>query len=147
MVYSVQEKQKMDILLEAFRDYVDAQESYDILYSEKAGFLRVCVGEGADEIYFIITGFEDMLRMFIDDFLLDEEQRVDHYLRRDYDHVRTLLTPILEKLGDDTPYAISFMEQQFENCKARCEQARQERLILIRETEEMLKDLRRSVTP
>jgi len=147
MVCSQQEKQKMDTLLEAFREYVDNNAYYDIVYSKKAGFLRVCVGEGADQIYFPITGFEDMLRMFIDDFLLDEEHRTGHYLRRDYDHVRTLLTPILDKLGGNQVHALDIMEQRFEDCKARCKQMRQERLLLIRETEELLENLRKSVTP
>ena len=137
----------MDRLLELFRDYVAAQACYDILYSEKAGFLRVCVGEGADTIYFPITGFSDLLRMLIDDFLLDEEARMGHYLRRDYGHVRSLLVPRLEQLEEDRNYALTFMEQEFENCRHRTEQTRRERLIMIQETEKLLDDLRASVTP
>ena len=147
MIYSPEEKARMDTLLQVFRDYVNSVEQYDIVYSEKAGFIRICVGEGADQIYFSITGFDHMLRMFIDDFLMDEEIRVRHYLRRDYDHVRALLSPILDKLGDDRDLAFSTMEQQFENCRQRCEQTRQERLLLIRQTEDILEDLRQSVTP
>ena len=76
MIYSPEEKARMDTLLQVFRDYVNSVEQYDIVYSEKAGFIRICVGEGADQIYFSITGFDHMLRMFIDDFLMDEEENV-----------------------------------------------------------------------
>ena len=146
-MYTKQEKQRMEVLLSIFQEYIDHHEMFDIVYSEKAGFFRICVGEGADQIYFSITGFDHMLRMFIDDFLMDEEIRVRHYLRRDYDHVRALLSPILDKLGDDRDLAFSTMEQQFENCRQRCEQTRQEHLLLIRQTEDILEDLRQSVTP
>ena len=147
MVYTPQEKQRMDHLLQVFQDYVDSYEFYDIVYSPKAGFLRICVGEGADEIYFPITSFENMLAMFINDFLSDEEDRVESSLDRDYDRVRKLLTPLLNRLGDDRDYAFARMEQEFENCRKRSEQFRQEQLAMIRETEELLKSLRQSIKP
>lgn len=145
MIYTQQEKQKMDALLKAFRDYVACNPYFDIVYSEKVGFLRICVGESADQIYFPIKGYTDMLQMFVNDFLQEEEERVDHGLCRDYDHVRSLLFPILDNLGKDREYALFIMEQQFADCRQRCEQMRLERLSMIRETEELLEDLRRSV--
>ena len=146
MVYTEQEKERMDLLLEAFREYVDHNPDFDIVYSAKAGFLRICVGEGADRIYFPIPDFQDMLSMFIEDFLQDEEVRVGHYLRRDYGHVRNLLTPILQNLGNDRDYALALLEQAFENCKRRCEQIHQDQLAMIRQTEELLENLRRSAS-
>ena len=85
MIYSQEEKAKMDTLLQAFRSYIDQNPHYDVLYSKKAGYLRVITGENCDAIYFPITGFADMMRMFTDDFLSDEESRVGHSLKRDYD--------------------------------------------------------------
>ena len=35
MIYKQEEKAKMDTLLKAFRTYVDRQEHYDIVYSER----------------------------------------------------------------------------------------------------------------
>ena len=85
MIYTQEEKAKMDALLNAFRSYVDRQEHYDVVYSERAGYLRVITGAGCDTIYFPISSFAEMLRMFTDDFLSDEEYRVGHSLKRDYD--------------------------------------------------------------
>ena len=145
MVYTPEEKAKMDILLQAFQSYVDQQDQYDVVYSEKAGYLRVCTGTGADQIYFPVTGFADMMQTFTDDFLLDEEGRVGHYLKRDYDHVRSLMAPRLDALGELREEASRIMEETFNACRRRCENQRLEYLAEIRMLEELLKDLRDAV--
>lgn len=108
MIYTQQEKQKMNRLLEAFRDYVDHSPYFDILYSKKAGFLRVCIGEGADAVYFPIGGFEEMLIMFIDHLLQDAEEHGENRP----DKIRSLLVPILNPFGED---ALAVMEQRLES--------------------------------
>ena len=57
-----------------FQAYVDSREDYDVIYSRKAGYLRVITAENCDRIYFPIAGFRDLVRMFTDDFLTDEEE-------------------------------------------------------------------------
>lgn len=52
MIYTQEEKAKMDALLEAFQSYVDDHDHYDVVYSKKAGYLRVITGANCDEIYF-----------------------------------------------------------------------------------------------
>ena len=120
MIYTQLEKEKMDALLEAFQSYVDAREDYDVVYSQKAGYLRVMVGESCDQIFFPITGFSDMMRMFADDFLSDEEERTDNCLTLDYDRVRTLLLPRLDALGGCRAQAHAIMEDAFEAWRIRC---------------------------
>ena len=146
MIYSPEEKQRMDAVYHAFHDYIAAHRHYDILYSEKAGYLRVITGENCDEIFFRIKGLEDMLKMFVDDHLQDEENRTNSNLRMDHDRVRTQLIPIFSKLGPDADYALQVMEQQIESQKRRSEQFRQERLEMIQKFEDMLAELRESVT-
>lgn len=92
-----------------------------------------------------ITGFADMLRMFTDDFLSDEECRVGHFLKRDYDHVRNLMIPRLEALGEHREEALGIMEKTFDACCARCEHMRQARLAEIQHLEDLLQDLRAGV--
>jgi len=145
MIYSQEEKAKMDALLRAFQTYIHQQEHYDVLYSEKAGYLRVIVGKNCDEIYFPITGFADMMRMFTDDFLSDEEKRAGHYLKRDYDHVRSLMAPRLDTLGSHRGEAQDIMEKTFEACRLRCEHIRQNHLAEIRHLEELIQHLRDAV--
>ena len=146
MVYSSEEKEKMDALLEAFQSYVDDQSHYDVVYSKKAGYLRVITGANCDPVYFPITGFADMLRMFTDDFLSDEESRVAHYRKRDYDHVRSLMAPRLDTLGSLREEAYGIMEKTLDACRARCEHIRQEHLAEIRHLEKLIQHLRAAVS-
>lgn len=119
MKYLPEEKAKMDVLLQAFQSYVDRQEDYDVLYSRKAGYLRILTGESCDAIYFPITGFSDMVRMFTDDFLEDEEMRTVDCAKCDYDYVRSLLTPRLDTLGPFREEAYRIMEQTVEAFRTR----------------------------
>lgn len=114
MKYTQEEKAKMELLVEAFQSYIDRRDDYDVIWSPKAGYLRLLTGETCDHIYFPITGFSDMLRMFTDDHLMDEEERTDHYPAPDYAHVRSLLVPRLELLGAYREEACRIMEQTFE---------------------------------
>ena len=145
MIYTQEEKAKMDALLRAFQSYIDQHEHYDVLYSKKAGYLRVITGENCDKIYFPITGFADMMRMFTDDFLSDEESRVGHYLKRNYDYVHSLLAPRLDTLGSHRDEAQQIMEKTFDDCRARSEHIRQEHLAEIRQLEELIQYLRAAV--
>lgn len=82
-----------------------------MLYSRKAGYLRIITGDSCDAIYFPIAGFADMVRMFTDDFLEDEEMRTGDCMKCDYDHVRDLLIPRLDALGPFREEAYGIMEQ------------------------------------
>lgn len=146
MIYPQEEKAKMDTLLEAFQSYVDQHDHYDVLYSKKAGYLRVITGDNCDTIYFPITGFADMVRMFTDDFLSDEEERVGHNLKRDYHYVRSLLTPRLDALGIHREEAYGIMEKTMDACRARSENFRRERLAEIQKLEELIQYLRDAVS-
>ncbi len=145
MIYTQEEKEKMDALLQAFQSYIDQHEHYDVLYSKKAGYLRVITGEDCDTIYFPITGFADMMRMFTDDFLSDEEGHAGHYLKRDYDHVRSLMAPRLDALGDFRDEAYGIMDITFDACRTRSEHIRREHLAEIRQLEELIEHLRTAV--
>ena len=114
MKYTQEEKVKMDAIAEAFRSYVDQRDDYDVICSPKAGYLRLLTGESCDRIYFPIDGALDMLRMFIEDHLMDEEERADFCPEPDYTHVRSLLIPRLDGLGAYREEAFEIMEQIFE---------------------------------
>ena len=144
MIYTQEEKAKMDAVLLTFQSYVDEREDYDVLYSEKAGYLRVLIGESCDAIYFPITGFADMVRMFTDDYLSDEEERIGHYPNQDYDCVRSVLIPMLDTLGNFQKEAYEIMEEAFQAYCRRCAQFQQERLERMHQQEELLQHLRSS---
>ena len=142
MKYTQEEKAKMDLVLEAFRSYIDGLDGYDVVYSQKAGYLRLIVDDSGEHIYFPIEGFEDMLRMLVDDHLHDEEVRVEHFLKLDYDRVRGLLIPRLDALGKYREEAYAVMEKTIDDCRQRSECFHQLDLQEERELEKLLKFIR-----
>ena len=145
MIYTQEEKVKMDVLLQAFQSYVNDREDYDVLYSEKAGYLRVLTGESCDAIYFPITGFADMVQMFTNDCISDEEMRTDHCPNQDYDRIRRVLLPRLDTLGNCREEAYAIMEEAFEVHRSRIAQFQQEQLEIMHQLEELLQHLRSSL--
>lgn len=113
MIYTSEEKQRMELLLSAFAPYWEDHPYYDIVYSQKAGYLCVITEEDADNTYFRIKSFEDMLRMFVDDYLSDAQAQVRDPLYMDYSMVREALYPILSNLGPESDFCLDFMEERF----------------------------------
>ena len=116
MIYTQAEKEKMDTVLKAFQSHIDRQEDYEILYSQKAGYLRVMVGESCDNIFFPVTGFAHLIQMFTDDFIFHEKECfLCQYEKEDYDNVRSKMTPILDTLGEYREEAYAVMDAALEN--------------------------------
>ncbi|MBQ8579999.1 MAG: hypothetical protein IJ448_04820 [Oscillospiraceae bacterium] len=120
MIYTVEEKHRMEQLLAAFSSYIFQSDEIDIAYSDKTGYVRLIIAEGADSVFFPIASFDDLLEMIIDDCLTDEEYRVNDYLGMDYDRVRRKLTPILSTLTEDREYCLHSMEERFSQWQQRC---------------------------
>ena len=75
MVYSKDEKAKMARLLEVFQSFIQEQSYFDIVYSEKIGYLRIVLGtELADDLVFRISGFDELLKVLADDMLFERLQ-------------------------------------------------------------------------
>ena len=72
LVYSMDEKQKMNLLFTAFGDYISEHTYFDIVYSEKLGYLRI-VPDEREDVVMRIDGFEHAARMLIWDFFSDAE--------------------------------------------------------------------------
>jgi len=72
MVYEKDEKEKMDLLLEMFRAFLREQDYFDIVYSEKLGYLRIVPGnEHSDDQVFRISNFDELLSCLVDDMIFD----------------------------------------------------------------------------
>ena len=110
MVYSQEEKHRMEALLDAFRDYLDSRTDFDVVFSRKAGFVRLITARDSDACYFPIGSYGELLEMFILDHLQDEEEQKGNGIPMDYDRVRQRLLPVLNRLGSDAEYAIRVME-------------------------------------
>lgn len=110
MVYSQEEKQRLDALLDVFQDYLDHRADFDVVFSRKVGFVRLVTARDSDACYFPIGGYDALLEMFILDHLQDEEEQTENGMSMDFDRVRQRLLPVLNRLGTDAAYAIRVME-------------------------------------
>lgn len=75
MVYTPEEKKRMDNVLQVFAEYTAAHTEFDIAYSDKTGYVRLIIAEGADQCYFPISGFDELMDMFCMEIVCDELQR------------------------------------------------------------------------
>lgn len=93
MVYMQDEKEKMDLLMEMFRSFLREQSYFDIVYSEKLGYLRIVPGnERSDDQVFRISSFDMLLQILVDDMIF-ERMHPNHALAPspvDFEAVRRL---------------------------------------------------------
>ena len=74
MVYTPEEKRKMENVLQAFAQYTASSPDFDMVYSEKVGYVRMITAECADAIYFVMEDFESLVDMFCMDIVADAVQ-------------------------------------------------------------------------
>ena len=101
MVYSSEEKARMDRLVEAFSEYIAASPEFDIAYTEKSGYLWLVIAEDAERIYFPIRSFDEMLDMLFHDVLFEHISRLPEPLTEEKSwkdsSVHILLNGLLSK--------------------------------------------------
>lgn len=106
MVYTLEEKRKMDDLMAAFADYVAGHTEFDVAYSEKTGYVRLIIDEGADQVFFSLRGFTDLVEMFCMEIVCEETEKLlskDPYLENedvDYDKIRLLIQEYIDRLEE-----------------------------------------------
>lgn len=71
MLYDVNEKREQDMILEAFGDYIRGQDCFDIVYSEKFGYLWVSPKREMDFAMKRLKTVERMLKSFFHDIIDD----------------------------------------------------------------------------
>ncbi len=71
MIYTEAVRKELDNILKAFRDYIDSQDYFDVLYSKKVGYLWIVVdppgGAGAKQL----ETPEDMLDVLFNEVIND----------------------------------------------------------------------------
>lgn len=116
MVYTPEEKKKMDRLLAACADLVANSPETDVAYSDKTGYVRLIVGEHVDNIYFKYDDFEDMLRTFTMDVVYEEMEKalaVNPKLTNqtmDYEPPRKRMKDYVRSMGADMEYALASVD-------------------------------------
>lgn len=107
MLYTVEEKKKMDNVIQAFADYTAASKEFDIAYSDKTGYVRLIVAECADQVFFPLQGFEDLMDMFCMEFVFEgvkKQLENNPSLKNtdvDYDSIRLRLQGYIDAMEED----------------------------------------------
>lgn len=119
MPYSKEEKSRIDGLLEVFSDYIKGHYYFDIVYSEKVGYVRLVVAEdGSDMPPVFIGSYDELLEVLFNEVAVDVYQ-----LKLEGPHFETSLTPLeqietrkrllsyIDKMGvEEKEYALEFLE-------------------------------------
>lgn len=99
MIYTPEEKQKIEELIEIFQDYLQHMEDYEILYSNKVGYLWLVTADNADYIYFPVESRDEFLSSLVSSVIFDNQTPDETFV--DYDAVHHFFLTQLEKLGAD----------------------------------------------
>ena len=110
MVYSDNEKEMMDALIAAFRSYIRQHPYFDMVYSEKAGYLRLIL---RDDTVIRISGFEELLKTLIDDMVADEEESRAGEV--DLENVRAVLLARFSQMGQWEPLCKQLTDRYLTN--------------------------------
>ena len=122
MFYTAEEKSRMDYLVEVFGEYILENKTFDIVYSEKLGFLTIDIHKGEieevgqlkdydallEELFFEISNDVRSLNMigYHDDIDLFPEEIVE---------VRRRVVPILNTMSQDREYCLAALDHYLEH--------------------------------
>ena len=125
MIYTTEEKQKLDNILTAFHSYIEEHPVFDILYSKKIGYIRVQVDNPDDEGVTVIRSVDTLLDVLyneiIDDIIFDgerERQSISPELTDDeMEEVRQRIMEMIQAVrpAEDTEYCADFLDEYLEN--------------------------------
>ena len=118
MIYTLEEKARMDRLIAAFADSIAASEEFELLYSDKVGFLSMYVHNGSAEGIKEIKNFDDLL-IFLFRQISGEVKALKladgHYnvnlLPVEVEETRRRAVAILNTLEEDREYCLKRLEE------------------------------------
>lgn len=118
MIYSKGEKQKLDRILSAFHDYIQTHTYFDILYSDKIGYVRMKVEDPDDgEGLIVIRSAMKMLDVLFNEIINDvqfSDQSKQHFSNKlteeEASESRNRITAILKTMGPEGDDYLRFLE-------------------------------------
>lgn len=113
-------KDKLDAILKAFGDYIREQDFFDIVYSEKVGYVRILVHNLGDECAELLDTPETLLDSLFNDIINDvifspdnPQREHEHLTLSEYEETesRRRITAILETMeGEDKTRYLNFLD-------------------------------------
>lgn len=71
MIYTTDEKRILDDILKAFADYIRGHDNFDIVYSEKIGYVKLQTLRPSDELPEVVSTPETLLDVLFNEIIKD----------------------------------------------------------------------------
>ena len=110
MIYTADEKRTLDNILKAFAGYIREQDTFDIVYSEKIGYVGLQVHHPSDGVPEVLNTPETLLDALFSEIITDvifspdnPQQKHDDPALTEYERTESCrrITAILETMGDE----------------------------------------------
>lgn len=126
-VYTEAEKHRIDIVLKAFAEFIKGQNYFDIMYSEKVGYVQILVDLCETEPVSVIKSAEEMIDTLfyevISEVICARNQRLDWDAPRlsEYEEAesRRRVTAIVERMEEEQEYWMTYIEQYLKDYQGR----------------------------
>ena len=119
MVYTEAEKKKIDNILKAFSGFIKEQDYFDIVYSEKIGYVKLLV-EMESEPPSVIETAEEMLDTLCDEVISEtvfSPRNPSHCLTAEAKtESRSRLMAIIMQMEEDREYYLDYTAQYVQKC-------------------------------
>lgn len=114
MIYTTTEKRKLDNILKAFSGFIREQNYFDIVYSEKMGYVKLLVKLRSEPPSIIATA-EEMMEDFCYEVISEavfSPSNPSHRLTAEAEaESRSRLTAIITQMDEDREYYLNYAAQ------------------------------------
>ena len=127
MIYTTEQKKKLDAILKAFENYIDDQNYFDIVYSKKIGYVWIVVDEpgaaGAEQLDTPEAMLDNLFNDIINDVIaprstthLDEAHTLTE---REEAECRRKITAILEQIEGGADEYLDYLDEYIKDYQER----------------------------
>ena len=124
--YTEEEKHRIDNILKAFADFIRGQDYFDIVYSEKLGYVQLLTGPEETEPVTVLPTAEDVIETLFYEVTTEviydpDNRRPDHDALSEEEETesRRRLTQIVDRMEEDRDHWIAYMDAYFRDYQER----------------------------
>lgn len=120
MIYTLEEKLKLDNILRAFSSYIQANNYFDILYSDRIGYVRMVIDPDEEEEAIRIESAAHLLDVLFNEIINDivfapENDHGEHFDSKlspqEEKESRCRIAFYLENIGEEKENYLSLMDR------------------------------------
>ncbi len=126
MIYTTEQKRKLDDILKAFGDYIDGQNYFDIVYSKKVGYVWIVIdppGEGSVPLDTLESMLDNLFNDIINDVVAPREStsltETLTLTEREETECRRRITAILEQIEGGGAEYLEYLDEYIRDYQER----------------------------